>query len=95
MSTIKFTDKFDEVERINGKPEQLKELGIDVLDNPSEDSYMWDYENVPISMQTRKFSGVDIEWNDIHDCCDIIFSNGVVFGYVDDTDFRELATEGN
>ena len=95
LSKIKFRNKFNCPERINGTPEQLKEVGIEVLGKPSEDSYMWDYENTPIKMKTRIFSDVFVDWNDDHDCCDVFFPNGVIFGYVDDTDFRELTTEGN
>lgn len=85
---IKFRNKFDCPERINGSLERFKELGFKVLGPKSKESYVWDYENVPIKMTRRTFSGVEVDWNDDKDCCDIVFSNGVCFAYVDDTDFR-------
>jgi len=90
---IKFRNKFNCPDRINGKPKALKELGIKVLGRNSKDSFMWDYENVKIEMKTKTFSNVEIDWNDEKDCCDICFSNGVCFGYVDDDDFRILDEE--
>jgi len=88
--TIRFVDKFDEPDRISGTAKELKELGVKVLGSKSKESFMWDYEYVPIEMKTRTFSNVEIDWNDEKDCCDIIFSNGVCFGYVMDSDFRVI-----
>jgi len=86
-NTIIFENGFSP-DRIGGNSKQLKELGIKLIGRGGEFSIMWDYEYPIIKIRKNKKFNVRIDWNDEHDFCDIIFENGVIFGYVDECDFK-------
>lgn len=82
MAKIRFVDNF-EPDRIGGSKEQCMQLGIKVLSKKSDHSVMWDYECPEIEFDNTKTFDVKIDsWEDDQDYCDVIFKNGVIFGYV-------------
>jgi len=88
FSTIIFRGGFSP-DRIGGSKKQLSDLGIRIINaGEIDDNSGWDYEFPEIKIRKNKRFDVRMDWNDRHDCCDIVFRNGLTFAYVNDVDFR-------
>ena len=85
---IRFNDDF-QPERIWGKEEDLKALGITPLGDKSKDSVMWTHENVDCEFETREFENVELLDKE-EECCDVGIDGKVLFGYVEVSDFEVL-----
>ena len=87
--TVVFSREFMPT-HIWGKKRFLRQLGIVVTNGDGKENWNWDYENPIIEIPDKRFK-VEIDWNEKRDCCDMVFENGVVFGYVHPEDFVEIS----
>ena len=85
---IRFSESF-KPSYVYGGRKELEALGIKLAPGTSKEPWNWTYEN-PIVFIPQKNYTVQLNWNDEEDCCDVVFSNGVVFGYVDTLDFYKM-----
>jgi hypothetical protein len=88
---IRFKEGFSP-DRISGTKKKVEELGIKILSKKSKDSWMWDYENPDVKMPNKDFE-VLLEFAQDEDYGDLMFKNGVVFGYVDEDDFEVVSSD--
>jgi len=84
---FKTKDGIYEPDRIAGKREDIEAAGFKILGEESEDSWMWDFENVDVVVPDKEFK-VELDF-DIDDdgCGDILFAK-FTFGYADVDDFE-------
>lgn len=75
--------------RISGTEEQLAELGIEILGQPSLDSG-WTYEFTDVRIPADKIYEVEIDQEGASEdyYCDMFFAGGVTFAYVDLRDWE-------
>jgi len=86
-AVIKFVPGFSP-DRIAGEAEDLKFFDIKLVDEGEQKgSIAWTYEFPTVKIPDEEFDVV-LDWNSEKDCCDVVFSNGLVFGYVDDKDMK-------